>query len=207
MTLSDGIILALLTAFIGPTVVVFIKNQLYLRNKERKNNNNTIENEIDESIVISDELDEIRDYLDADRVWISMFHNGSHYLHSMKSMKKYSVVHESCKLGVSSRSLVVKDVPISVYLKYIQQLNTGGSINIENVDDTNTIKYGIESTLESLGTKSSYAVGLFDIIDEKFIGVMGVDYLQPSNLSNEEKNYFKEKSLRMAGFISNFIKI
>jgi hypothetical protein len=83
---------------------------------------------------------------------------------------------------------------------------SGGIINITNVDDHTLPTYGLKSALESVGTKAAVSKGLFDIITNSLIGTIGVDFLNPKELTEVEMNLFINKSERMSGYISNFIK-
>jgi hypothetical protein len=203
MTLQEGIILGILTAIIGPIIVYYVRYKFF--NKTSKIVD-PIDDEIENSTIISDELEEIREKLNADRVWIGMFHNGGHYLHSMKSMQKYSIIHESCKTGVSSSGAIINNMSISLFTKSILHLKSGGTIGIPDVNDKNSLNYGLSSIMGAVGANATYSIGLFDMFDDRFIGIIGVDYLSPTELPMEDKTYLKERSLSIAGFLTNFIK-
>lgn len=201
--LIGTIIVALITALFGPAIVEYIKIK---SSKTEKEEADPVKKELEQSCVIVEEIEEIRQHLNADRVWITVIHNGGHFLHSNKSIQKFSVMHEVSKPGVSSIGMVFKNIPISLFSKSVQQLMSGDIINIPNVDDPNVSTFGLKPAFESVGTKSAVSKGLMDIATDSLIGTIGVDYLTPHKLTEEELNYFKLRSDRMSGYISTFIK-
>ena len=88
------IIVAVITAVLGPTIVEIVKSRL-----RKKVTIDPIKNEVVQSATILDELDDIRITLEGDRVWVKMYHNGGHFLLTNKSIQKFSVMYESCSRG------------------------------------------------------------------------------------------------------------
>lgn len=195
------IIVAVITAIIGPTIVEIVK--LKLRGKDLKD---PIKEEVKQSRIILDELDEIRELLDCDRIWIQMYHNGGHYLLSNKSIQKFSIMYESVRPGVSMVGHIFNNIPISLYSRATDQLLEGGHIYIPDYFDPKIATYGLKTAAESTGTKSSYAVGLFDIETDKCIGSLGIDYLKKKKLKTESLNILNQRAQRVSGYISNFLK-
>ncbi len=200
-TLS-AVILAIITTAVGPSVVEYVKSKV---NKPQPDID-PVKSELEQSCVINDELEDIRLILNADRVWITVIHNGGHFLHTNKSIQKFSVMHEVSKPGVSSIGMVFKNIPISLFTRSVEQQVKGNIIYIPNVDDPTIPTYGLKSAFESVGTKAAISKGLFDIKTESLIGTIGADFLTPKELTKQEIALFKAKSERMSGFISTFIK-
>jgi hypothetical protein len=203
LELIGTVLVAMITALFGPAAVEYIKLKA---SKTEKEEINSVKKELEQSCVIVEEIEDIRQHLDADRVWITVIHNGGHYLHTNKSIQKFSVMHEVSKTGVSSIGMVFKNIPISLFSKSVQQLMEGRVINISNIDDPKIPTFGLKSAFESVGTKAAVSKGLVDIASDSLIGTIGVDYLRPHILTVEELDYFKLKADRMSGYISTFIK-
>jgi hypothetical protein len=201
--LIGTVLVAMITALFGPAVVEYIKLK---SSKSEKEIIDPVKKELEQSCVIVEEIEDIREHLDADRVWITVIHNGGHYLHTNKSIQKFSVMHEVAKPGVSSIGMVFKNIPISLFSKSVQQQIEGKIINIPDVDDPKVCTFGLKAAFESVGTKAAVSKGLVDIATESLIGTIGVDFLRPRKLTDEELEYFKLKSDRMSGYISTFIK-
>ena len=194
---------ALITALIGPIVIEYVKSKI---KKEEELKEDPVRKELEQSSIITDELEDIREILDADRAWITVIHNGGHFLHTNKSIQKFSVMHEVSKPGVSSIGMIFKNIPVSLFTRAIEQQLKGDVIYVPNVNDATVSTFGLKSGFESTGTKAALSKGLFDISTDSLIGTIGVDYLKPKKLTEEQIQLFKAKSERMSGFISNFIK-
>jgi hypothetical protein len=201
--LIGTVLVALITALFGPAAVEYIK----LKSSKNKNDvSDPVKKDLEQSCVIVEEIEDIREHLNADRVWITIIHNGGHYLHTNKSIQKFSVMHEVSKPGVSSIGMVFKNIPISLFSKSVQQQIEGKVINIPNIDDPKICTFGLKSAFESVGTKAAISKGLVDIATDSLIGTIGVDYLSPHKFTDDEIEYFKLKADRMSGYISTFIK-
>lgn len=192
---------ALITSLIGPVVIEYVKKKF---NKENKMGD-PVKKELVQSTIITDELEDVRELLDSDRAWITIIHNGGHFLHSNKSIQKFSIMHEVSKPGVSSIGMILKNIPISLFTRSVEQQVKGDHIYIKNIDDPKIPTFGLKPGFESTGTKSSLSKGLFDISSGSLIGTIGVDFLTPTDLTEEEIDIFKGRAERMSGYISNFI--
>jgi len=195
------IVVSVITAVIGPSVVEVVKNKL--KKDEFKD---PIVDEVEQSSVILDELDSIMSELGSDRVWIQMYHNGGHFLITNRSIQKFSIMYEVSSPGVSSIGHIFSNLPISLYSRATEQLLSEGHIYIEDYSDPKVATYGLKSAGETTGTKSSYAVGLFDIKTNKCIGSLGCDYLKKKSLRNKDLQFLNERSQRVAGYLSTLLK-
>lgn len=202
--LIGTILVALITALFGPAAVEYIK--LKSSKSEKEVESDPVKKELEQSCVIVEEIEDIRQHLDADRVWITVIHNGGHFLHTNKSIQKFSVMHEVSRPGVSSIGMIFKNIPISLFSKSVQQQIEGKVINIPDVDNPEVSTFGLKSAFESVGTKAAVSKGLVDMATDSLIGTIGVDYLRPRKLTNDELEYFKLRADRMSGYISTFIK-
>jgi hypothetical protein len=195
------IIIALITALLGPIAVEYIKTKI-----NKKSVGDPVKNELVQSCVINDELEDIRSLFAADRVWITVIHNGGHFLHTNKSIQKFSIMHEVSKPGISSIGMVFKNIPISLFARSVEQQMAGNVIYISDVDDETIPTFGLKSAFESVGTKAAISKGVFDIGSGALIGTIGMDFMKPKTLTKEQINLFKIRSERISGYISTFIK-
>jgi hypothetical protein len=85
----ETIIVALITAVIGPIVVAWVKLKL-----EKKETQTPVREALETSNLIEDQLDIIMEELNCDRIWIAQFHNGGHFYPTGKSIQKFSFFHE-----------------------------------------------------------------------------------------------------------------
>ena len=197
---------AFLTGVVGPLLYLLINK--YVEKKKDKKRDKIKEN-IANTNLVNEELMEIRNEFDSDRVWISQFHNGGNFYPTGKSIQKFSIFYEVTKVGISTVSHVFSNIPTSLYATaFDHMLNCEKKgIFIPDFSDVNAeIKYGLSSAAASVGTKSSYVLPLYSL-DEKFIGSIGLDYVADTKeLSREEWEHFQIKASRIAGYLSNYLK-
>lgn len=163
--------IAFITGVVGPLSVIYLKNFL----DKRKQKPDAVVETLKVSELVTHKIDEIKEGLKADRVWITQFHNGGHFYPTGKSITKFSIMYESVGTGVSSIQQNFQNIPVHLFSKSLNQLVVGDTIEIPNFEDQTVATYGLKYIAEESGCLSSY---LFSIksIDDKFIGVLGIDY-------------------------------
>jgi hypothetical protein len=119
-------------------------------------------------------------------------------------MQKFSVVYEVDAAGVSPVSRVFNNIPISLYSRFFIEIMRVRFIGICNYDDPTVATYGLKNGAEATNAKSSYISGLFDFGTGKLMGCIGIDYMEPKHIDDDKTEYFREKSERLAGYLSNF---
>jgi len=201
MEIFATIIIALITAVIGPIVLEWVKVKL-----SKPDKTDPIKTGCQQGLIIEEEIESIREELNGDRVWVSMFHNGGNYLHTNKSIQKFSIVYEVERAGVAKIAHTFTNIPLSLFAKSIDEILKTGYIFISNFDDPTIATFGLKPGAEAGGAKASYCIALFDIKTEACIGIVGIDYLKPKKLTGEEKGFLVERSNRLSGFISTFLK-
>ena len=195
------VLVAVITALVGPAVLEYVKVRL-----SKSTSKDIVRDDIERNMVIFDEISEIRETLDADRIWISQFHNGGHFLHTNKSIQKFSITYEDVKPGVSSIIHLFTDIPLSLYSRAMKHLMENKHLWISDFKDETIATYGLKSAADATGTNATYAVGLFDIATDKCIGTMGIDYRDKKKLTQTQKDYLIERGSRLAGYLSIYLK-
>ena len=199
MEIFGSVLVALITTLLGPIVLIWVKKKLSKPKDELKIELNEIEK-------INAEMEEMLDYLECDRVWVTQIHNGGHFLHSNKSMQKFSVVYEVDAPGVSPVSKIFTNIPISLYSRFFIEIMRVRFIGICNYDDSTVATYGLKTGAEATGAKASYISGLFDFGTGKLMGSIGIDFMEPKHIDDDKTEYFRVKSERLAGYLSNYNK-
>ena len=193
---------AFLTGVVGPIMYLLISRYLQ---KEKLKNKDVVKEAIIDIAVINNEIEEIRDEFNGDRVWISQFHNGGNFYPTGKSIQKFSVFYEVSKIGVSSVAHTFNNIPCSLYPKAFEHMMGGNGIFIPNFSDPKVATYGLKGAAESVGTKSSFLVPLFTF-DEKYLGSIGIDFVsKKKKLTKDEWEHFQIKAGRIAGFLSSYL--
>jgi hypothetical protein len=200
LEMIGAIIIAVITALVGPAVLEYLKLKMSAKSQD------PVKKELEYSCIINEELEDIREKLQADRCWVTLYHNGGHFLHNKRSMQKFSVMFEASAPGVSGVGMIFSNIPVSLFSKATEEIVRNKHIYIKDYDDPTIPTFGLKSGAEASGTKSSYSVGLFDIISDETIGTIGIDYLKKTKLEVAQLIFLNEKSQRVAGFLANFIR-
>jgi len=201
MELIGMVLVAVITALVGPAVLEYVKVKL-----SKPTSRDIVRDDIERNMVIFDEISEIRETLDADRIWVSQFHNGGHFLHTNKSIQKFSITYEDVKPGVSSIIHLFTDIPLSLYSRAMNHIMENRHLWITDFKDETVATYGLKSAADATGTNATYAIGLFDIATDKCIGTMGIDYRDKKKLTQTQKDFLIERGSRLAGYLSVYLK-
>ena len=85
-TAITTIIVAFITAVLGPVVMEWVKSKLAKQPKI-----SSVKEAIDLNELVDGQLDVMMDELGCDRIWIGQFHNGGHFYPTGKSIQKFSI--------------------------------------------------------------------------------------------------------------------
>ena len=203
LELFASIATAFIVSAIGPTVVEWAKLKL----AKPEPITDPVKAELVKSCIIDKEIEIIMDTLGADRVWISQFHNGGKFLHSTKSIQKFSIFHEVNVSGVSPVAHTFRNIPASLYSRAFDELLKNGSIFIADFQDETIATFGLKGGAEAVGTRASYVFALFNLGTNEFMGTLGVDWVKkPKQLKQDQLAYLSAEANRLSGYISNFLQ-
>ena len=197
---------AFLTGIVGPILYLIIDKHLQ---RKKDKNKDVVKDAIKSTMMIEDELAEIRDEFNSDRAWISQFHNGGNFYPTGKSIQKFSIFYEVAKKGISSVSHTFNNIPCSLYPKAFDHMLHGEQkgIFIPDYNDPTVATWGLKGAAESVGTKSSYLIPLFSL-DGKYIGVLGVDYVtKKKRITKDDWEHLQIKASRIAGYLSSHLEL
>ena len=169
--MTPTIIAAFISGVLGPILLLLIK--YYYEKSKTKPDMVTETLEVSERVM--HKLDQIKEDFNADRVWVTQFHNGGHFYPTGKSIAKFSVVYETVNIGVGSIQSNFQNIPVSLFSKSTNELLDNDIISIADYKDPTIETYGLKYVAEESNCKSGY---LFSIktIEDKFIGCLGIDY-------------------------------
>jgi hypothetical protein len=195
--MSSQVIVAFITGVLGPVLLLVIKNHL----DKRKVKPDIVKDALQVSELVNAKIDAIRDEFKADRVWITQFHNGGNFYPTGKSMAKFTMLYETVNGSVLSVQNNFQNIPVNLFSKSINQLLEENTIVISDFKDETVATYGLKYIADESGCKSAY---LFSIksIDDKFIGVLGVDYVKKkTKLSTEDVNHISHHASSIGGYL------
>ena len=120
ITMFTTIIVALITAVIGPSVLEWVKAKI--RKKEQESIPSPVQEAIDINEIIDNQLDQIMEELQCDRIWVAQFHNGGHFYPTGKSIQKFSVFYEKMNPNLQAIQHVFQQIPVSLFPKALSKL-------------------------------------------------------------------------------------
>ena len=116
------------------------------------------------------------------------------------------MIYETVNVKVSSIQNNFQNIPVNLFSKSINELLKNDIIEIPDFKDETIATFGLKYIAEEYGCKSGY---LFSIksIDDKFIGILGVDYTRrKTNLNDDVVNRLSVKSSSIGGVLMSHLK-
>ena len=109
--------------------------------------------------------------------------------------------YETVDKGAHSIQQSFQNIPISLFSKSINHLLENDIIAIPDYKDETIATHGLKYIAEENGCKSGYMFAIKSI-DDKFIGILGVDYTRRKNvLSEEELNILLIEATTVGGVL------
>jgi hypothetical protein len=198
----SGIIIAFISGVIGPIGVMYIKHVL----DKKKVKPDMVKETLRVSELVTSKIEHIKDEFDADRVWITQFHNGGNFYPTGKSMAKFSIMYETVHPGVTSVQSNFHNIPVNLFSKSINQLLTNDIIEIPDFKDDSIATYGLKYIAEDTNCKSGYLFAIKSI-DDKFIGTLGLDYTKrKKKLDMESINHLQVHASSLGGVLMTHLE-
>jgi hypothetical protein len=203
--MTDAIWVAIIGGVVGPIIVLTMN--WYLTNKLGKKKKDMVTDALEVGEQVTTKLDQIKEDYEADRVWISQFHNGGHFYPTGKSIAKFSIFYETVTPSAPSLQLTLKNIPVALFSKSFNELLTEGAIAISDFEDETVATFGLKYFASEYGTKSQYLFAIKNF-EGKFIAIMGVDYTSKKHeLNIKELEDLIHTSIALGGVLSNHLKL
>lgn len=196
------IIIAFISGVLGPILLLYIKHLL----DRQKAKPDMVMDTLKVSELVNQKIEHIKDEFNADRVWVSQFHNGGNFYPTGRSMAKFSIVYETVGTNTSSVQSNFKNIPVNLFSKSINELYNNNVIEIGDFKDEKIATFGLKYIAEESGCKSSYLFAI-KTIDERFIGVLTLDYTKrKTKLSIEEINHLQNHATSIGGVLMTYLQ-
>ena len=193
------IIVALITAVIGPAVLEWVK----LKFNKQPSKDSLMKEAIDLNQLVDYQLDNMMDVLECDRIWIAQFHNGGHFYPTGKSIQKFSLFYEKVSPATQSIQHIFQNIPVSLFPKALSKLYKDGELGI--INSTTHENYDLHSFACDYGTKSFYMLAIDDL-DDHFIGVIGIAYNNKEHkLAKEEWIFIRQKVGAIGSLLTEYL--
>lgn len=197
-----SIIIAFITGVIGPILIIYIKSRL----ESKKAKPDMVMDTLRVSELVNQRIDHIKEEFNADRVWISQFHNGGNFYPTGRSMAKFSIMYESVGPNVGSVQTNFKNIPVNLFSRSINELLQNDVIEIPDFKDEKTATYGLKYVAEESGCKSAYLFAI-KTIEDKFIGVLSIEYTKrKKDLDIESINHLQVHASSIGGVLMSYLK-
>jgi len=192
------IVVALITAVIGPVAVEWVKKKM-----EKKHLSTPMHDALETSTLIDSQLEDMMNELECDRIWIAQFHNGGYFFPTGRSIQKFSIFYEKCTPEVPTIQNTFQNIPVSLFPRPLSKVYKDNELAIPDLDNTEDT-YGLEYFTSQCGTKGAYLVGLHSL-DNHLIGVMGIAYKSPRELKKEQWIYIRQKIGAVGTLLSEYL--
>lgn len=198
LAMLTTILVALITAVVGPIIVSWVKLKM-----EKKQKGTLMAEALEASALIDHQLEDIMQELNCDRVWIAQFHNGGHFYPTGKSIQKFSIFYEKCNPVLPPLQTTFQNIPVSLFSKALSQVHQHGDLEILNVEiEENT--FGVDVLTSQFKTKSLCMVGLYDL-NNHLIGVMGISFIDEHNIVTPEWIFIRHKVGVIGTLLSEYL--
>ena len=195
--MSTEVIVAFITGILGPVILLYLKTKI----DKSKKKPDMVKDTLKVSELVNQKIEHIRDEFNADRVWVTQFHNGGNFYPTGKSMAKFSIMYETVSLGTSSVQSNFHDIPVNLFSKSINQLLQNDVIEIHDYKDESIATFGLKYIAEDTNCKSGYLFAI-KTIDDKFIGTLGLDYTKrKTKLDIESINHLIVHATQLGGVL------
>jgi len=196
------ITIAFITGVISPITVMLVKNWL----DKNKKKHDPVAETLMVSELVTHKMDEIREGVKGDRVWVTQFHNGGHFYPTGKSITKFSIIYETVSVEVNSIQSNLQNIPVNLFSKALNELVTNDVIEIPDFKDETIPTYGLKYIAEENGCKSGYLFAI-KTIDDRFIGVLGIDFTKKKvKLDDDVINNIMIQVSSLGGVLMNHLK-
>lgn len=193
------VIVALITAVIGPSVLEIVKSKL--KKSDGSDSEDPMIFEMQADIIVNEQLKVLQQELKADRIWVTQFHNGGHFYSSGMSIKKFSIFYEVASPGISIIQNQFQNIPTSFFSRSLMEIYENDELEIINMNDNDHTTYGLRDTARETGCKSLFLICL-KTPGGKFHGSLGVEFIKEIHTFTEDE---KESIRAAASYVSGIL--
>jgi hypothetical protein len=196
ISLIAAIIVALITAVIGPSVLEWVKHIL------NTNKKNSLSEAIEINKMVDEQLNLMLEKLKCDRIGIFQFHNGGHFYPTGKSIQKFSMFYEKIKPLKSSIQQTFQNIPVSLFSPFFAHLHEHGEVHISCCEDKNHCNF--KGPVGDCNNGNTYFISLKDE-NGSFIGVISINFSNEHKYSKEEYIFIREKIGMIGLLLRNYL--
>ena len=164
--------------------------------EQEKNKNKqygeAIKHENKYTLQIQNEIEELRQALNADRVQILEFHNGTDF--STRKGYKLDCTYETLKYGNKSMKGILHDYPTTMLPIFMNKILEDKYYFVKNIEDIVECDMSTYTMKLNMEVKAYYDVCLEDV-NGMPIGVLAVQFTNPTNITDNQKAMIRAKKI------------
>jgi len=192
------IIVALITAVIGPIIVSWVKLKL-----EKPDKSTPMREALEASTLIDAQLETIMEELECDRIWLAQFHNGGHFYPTGKSIQKFSFFYEKTSPNIPPIQHTYQNIPVSLFPRVLSKIYKEGELSLDDVSVAQDT-FGLEYLTTQYDTKSICMIGLHSL-DDHLIGVLGISFRESHKMKKDEWILVRQKAGVIGTLLSEYL--
>jgi hypothetical protein len=121
-------------------------------------------------------------------------------------LQKFSIIYETVGANVNSIQSNLKNIPVNLFSRSINQLLNNDNIEISDFKDETIATWGLKYFAEDTGAKSTYQFAI-KTLDDRFIGTLCIDYTKrKTKLDIESINHLMVHASSLGGVLMNHLK-
>ena len=156
-----------------------------------------IKRQCDIDLEIVKRMEQIKEFLKADRVQIYDFHNGYHYANGRSALKT-SCTYEVCRASCRAYQMYLQAIPLTCLPNFVQTLLDDKEIKVNNIEEIRDTMPASYSFKKDQGIKSFYDIILQNKNQEP-IGFLAVQFKETDKVNFDEQA--KNEILKLKFFI------
>jgi hypothetical protein len=158
---------------------------------------------LETSTLIDNQLEQIMEELECDRIWIAQFHNGGVFYPTGRSIQKFSIFYEKCTPETLNIQNTFQNIPVSLFPRVLSKVYKDNEISIDDISNTEDT-YGLEYITTQFGTKSVCMIGLHSL-DNHLIGVLTISFQNSHHITKDEWIYIRQKVGVVGTLLSEYL--
>ena len=156
------------------------------KNRLEKEKKDPVTDAVSRNILVEIRLDEIMNDYEADRVWVSQFHNGGNFYPTGRSITKFSIFYENVKPGCNLIGDKFQNIPVSIFSRMVDYIWKNSMLCVPDFSKLQHQDFDIKGINKDGDEKSTYMVAIKSI-DNKFLGMLGISYIKKKRVLSEER--------------------
>lgn len=173
------------------TVIQMKKQEKEAKSKSKKNYGQQIKAENAHTVKIQEEIEELRQALNADRVQVLEFHNGTDF--STRKGYKMDCTYETIRYGNETAKGLLQNYPTTLLPIFMNKLIDNKQYFVPNVEELRAVDMSTYAMKMNMHVGAFYDVSLEDKGD--VIGILAIQYAEPKLLNEEQKAILHAKKI------------